>query len=77
MIEEFEQVVLIEDLPNFQLKAGDVGTVVDITSNGEQFTLELFNFKGETVAVVPVRPNQIRRLEHDEIMHARPVKTVY
>jgi hypothetical protein len=75
MIEEFEQVALTEDLPEFGLKAGDVGTVVDITPNGKQFTLEFFNFSGETVTVIPVKPVQIRRLEHNEVMHARPVKS--
>ena len=75
MIEEFEQVALTEDLPAFDLQAGDVGTVVDITLNGKQFTLEFFNFAGETVAVIPVRPEQVRRLEDNEVMHARPVKS--
>ncbi len=76
MIEEFEQVALTEDVPEFDLKAGDVGTVVDITTNGKQLTLEFFNFSGETVAVIPVRKEQVRRIEHNEVMHARPVKSV-
>jgi hypothetical protein len=75
MIKEFEQVALTEDLPEFELKAGDVGTVVDITPNGKQFTLEFFNFSGETVAVIPVKPEQVRRLENNEVMHARAVKS--
>ncbi len=75
MIEEFEQVALTEDLPDYGLKAGDVGTVVDITPNGRQLTLEFFNFSGETVSVIPVKPTQVRRLEHDEVMHARSVRS--
>jgi hypothetical protein len=75
MIEEFEQVALTEDVPAFDLEAGDVGTVVDITPNGKQLTLEFFNFSGETVAVIPVQREQVRHLEHNEVMHARPVKS--
>lgn len=75
MIEVFEQVALIEDLSDFGFKAGDVGTVVDVTPNGKQLTLEFFNFLGETVAVIPVRPEQVRRVEQNEVMHARPVKS--
>ena len=36
MINEFNQVALTVDLPDYHLKVGDVGTVVDITANGKQ-----------------------------------------
>ena len=71
MIKEFEQVALTIDLPDHHLKAGDVGTVVDITPNGKQYTLEFFNFDGETIAVVPVAAAQVRRVGSNEITHAR------
>jgi hypothetical protein len=35
MISELEQVALTVDLPEHHLKTGDVGTVVDITPNGQ------------------------------------------
>ena len=71
MIKEFDQVALTVDLSDFHLKAGDVGTVVDITPNGKQYTLEFFNFNGDTVAVVPVSPSQVQTLSNREITHAR------
>lgn len=73
MIQEFEQVALTEDIPDSGLKSGDVGTVVDITPNARQLTLEFFNFAGDTVAVIAVRPDQVRRLADNEVMHARAV----
>jgi hypothetical protein len=73
IIQEFDQVALALDLPAYGLEAGDVGTVVDITPNGKQFTLEFFNFEGETMAVVPVSPEQVRSLASREVMHARPL----
>jgi hypothetical protein len=75
-IQEFEQVVLTADLPRFHLKVGDVGTVVDISPNGQQVTLEFFNFRGDTVAVIPVSASQIRSLGEREITHARMLDEV-
>lgn len=71
MISELEQVALTVDLPEHHLKTGDVGTVVDITPNGQQYTLEFFNFAGDTIAVVPVKASQVRSLGRQEITHAR------
>jgi hypothetical protein len=71
MINEFDQVALTTDLPEYHLKAGDVGVVVDITPNGNQYTIEFFNFDGDTVAVVPVAPSHVRQLSSREITHAR------
>ncbi|MEZ4673052.1 MAG: DUF4926 domain-containing protein [Caldilineaceae bacterium] len=71
MIAEFDQVALVIDLPDRHFIAGDVGTVVDITSNGHQYTLEFFNFAGDTIAVVPVRSDQIRPLGLQEVPHTR------
>lgn len=75
MIQEFEQAVLTVDLPDDGLIAGDVGTIVDITTNGKAATLEFFNFAGETVAVVLVSIDQVRPVSANEVMHARPVKS--
>jgi hypothetical protein len=60
MIQELDQVTLTVDLLDYHLKAGDVGTVVDITPNSKQVTLEFFNFDGETIAVVPLSASQVR-----------------
>ncbi|RMG81168.1 MAG: DUF4926 domain-containing protein [Chloroflexi bacterium] len=72
MIQEFEQAVLTEDLPEYGLVAGDVGTVVDITTDGKHATLEFFNFAGETIAVALVEIHQVRPLNANEVIHARP-----
>jgi hypothetical protein len=74
MIQELEQVALTIDLSDYHLKAGDVETVVDITPNGKQYTLEFVNFDGETIAVIPVAPSQVRRMGSREIAHARVIE---
>jgi hypothetical protein len=74
MIHELDQVALTIDLPDHHLKAGDVGTVVDITPNGRQYTLEFFTFDGETIAVVPVAASQVRQISSREIANARVIE---
>jgi hypothetical protein len=71
MIQEHDRVMLTVDIPEYGLKAGDVGTVVDITPNEQQYTLEFFNFAGDTIAVVPVKASHVRQLGRQEITHAR------
>jgi hypothetical protein len=73
MIKALERVALRVDLPEYQLVAGDMGTVVDVTSDGQQYTLEFFTLDGETFAVVPVEASQIRRVGSHEIAHARTI----
>jgi hypothetical protein len=74
MIKELDHVALTVDLPEYHLKADDVGTVVDVTPNGKQVTLEFFNFDGETIAVVPVAASNVRRVGSNEVTHARVMK---
>ena len=74
MIQELERVALSIDLPDYHLQAGDMGTVVDITGDGAEFTVEFFTLDGETFAVVPVLVSQIRRVGSREIAHARLVE---
>jgi hypothetical protein len=71
MIHEFEQAALTVDVSEFGFQAGDVGTVVDITPNGKQVTLEFFNFAGKMIAIVPVSINQVRALGENEVLHTR------
>ena len=61
-------------MPQYHLKAGDMGTVVDITGDAQEYTLEFFTLDGATYAVVPVPVSQIRRAGSREIAHARAVE---
>ena len=74
MFQELERVALTLDLPEYHLKSGDMGTVVDITSDGQEVTIEFFTLDGETYAVVPVLVSQVRRVGSREIAHARVVE---
>ncbi|MBZ0301179.1 MAG: DUF4926 domain-containing protein [Anaerolineae bacterium] len=71
MLEELEIVVLTDDLPEHGLKAGDVGTIVLVHGEAEGYEVEFTSLTGETLAIVSVYPNQIRRVGHREIAHVR------
>jgi len=71
MINELESVVLTEDLPKHDLKAGDVGTVVLVHRGGEGYEVEFIALDGETVAVVTVLAHQVRTIRAREIPHVR------
>jgi hypothetical protein len=73
MIQELDRVVLTADLPEYDLKAGDVGTVVLVHGQGEGYEVEFVTLDGETVAVVSVFASQVRPIERREIAHARRI----
>jgi hypothetical protein len=70
MLEEMEIVVLTVDLPEYHLKAGDVGTIVLVHGEGEGYEVEFMN-KGEALAIVSLYPDRIRPVERHEIAHVR------
>jgi hypothetical protein len=75
MIEELERVVLTIDLPEHGLQAGDVGTVVLVHNQGEGYEVEFVALDGETVALVSLYADQVRRVRSGEIAHVRSVKS--
>jgi hypothetical protein len=73
MIAEHDRVVLRSNLPEHQLVAGDIGTVVYVHRNEAGYEVEFMALDGETVAVVTLLPAQIRPIARREIAHARRV----
>lgn len=73
MIEEFALVALTTDLPDWKLKMGDTGTVVDVLTKHNAYIVEFMTILGKTIAVVEVRADQIRSIAVDEIASARPL----
>jgi len=71
MIKEYEQVVLTEDLPEHDLKAGDLGTVVMIHGHHAGYELEIFSADGRTLDVVTVEASQVRPVKRDDVLHVR------
>jgi hypothetical protein len=74
MIAELDSVVLTEELPEYGLKPGDVGTVVLVHRGGAGYEVEFTTLGGETVAVVSLFAAQVRPIGRREIAHVRPVE---
>jgi ribosomal protein L21E len=70
---EHEIVVLVHDLPDHRLQAGDVGTVVDVRGEGAEFEVEFVMGNGRTVGVITLEPTDIRKIDGAEILHVRRV----
>ena len=75
MIQELERIALTDDLPEYGLKAGDIGMVAHIYGEHKGYEVEFVTLNGELIALVSVYPAQIRQLEQDEIASARRVKS--
>jgi len=73
MIKEHDTVVLLGDLDQHGLEAGDVGAVVHCYPDGQGYEVEFVTFSGQTAALVTIRANQIRPVAANEIAHARTV----
>jgi len=70
MIKEHDIVVLTEDVADAGLEAGDVGTVVHVHKGGG-YEVEIMTLAGETVAVVTLRPAQVRSIQPRDVAHVR------
>ena len=73
--ELYQHVSLTADFPEYNLKTGDVATLVEYVP-GPQGTedgcvLEVFNAVGESITVVTVPQSSITALNPDEILHVR------
>lgn len=75
MIDEFKEVVLLCDLPEENLRAGDVGVIVEAFPGGDRvppgYMVEFITLTGETVAVVDVTADAIRPVSDGDMPQAR------
>ena len=66
-INEHNRVVLLSDLPQAGLTAGDVGTVVHVHNEGQAFVVEFLTLDGETVTVETVEASAVRPVRAREV----------
>nr|WP_275330873.1 DUF4926 domain-containing protein [Nodosilinea sp. TSF1-S3]MDF0364961.1 DUF4926 domain-containing protein [Nodosilinea sp. TSF1-S3] len=71
----YQDVALTRDLPNHQLRVGDIATLVDFVphpNGGEEgCVIEVFNAIGESIAIVAVPASAVEALRADEILTVR------
>ncbi len=76
-LEMYQEVSILRDIPEENLRAGDVATLVDRVDHphgGEAgAVLEVFNALGESIAVVTVPISAIAPLRGDQVPAVRTV----
>jgi len=70
-IKEHNMVVLMQDLPTHGLSYGDVGTVVHCYPTGLALEAEFVTGEGQTIAIVTLDANHVRRMQGNDILHVR------
>ena len=68
---EHDRVVLLKDLPNAGLAAGDVGTVVHVYADRAAFEVEFLSLDGHTRAVETLDFTDVRGVTGRDMTHAR------
>jgi hypothetical protein len=64
-IQPLEVVALTVDIPELNLQRGQVGTVVDILSEGKALEVEFCDRNGRTYASLGLRPDQVMVLRYE------------
>jgi len=67
--ELFTDVILTADLPDEDLKAGDVGTVVErhvVRGMEDGYSIEFFDMTGQTITVATVPATALRAPTHSD-----------
>ena len=71
----YQEVALTHDLPEHELRAGDIATLIDFVAHpngGEDgCVLEVFNAVGESITVIAVQISAVEVLRADEILTVR------
>ncbi len=68
---EFDLVVLQEDVADGRLKTGDVGTILTVYNEGKAFEVEFVTLTGEPVAIETLLAHQIRPVRPSEVLSVR------
>jgi hypothetical protein len=77
MIQELDTVVLTHGIDAHGLKRGDIGTVVHVYERGAAFEVEFVTAEGRTVAVLTLRPDEVRPMAEGEILHVRELAATH
>ncbi|AEB09146.1 DUF4926 domain-containing protein [Desulfobacca acetoxidans] len=71
MFKELDIAVLRRDVPEHDLKSGDIGAIVHCYDVGEMYEVEFVDAGGKTVALLTLGAADIRAMDGSEILHVR------
>lgn len=72
---ELDTVVLLRDLPDAGLRAGDLGAVVHLHGT-ERLEVEFVTAAGRTQALMTLTPTDVRPVRDDDLLAVRPARPV-
>ena len=76
-LELYQYVALSRDVPQYNLKQGDVAMLIDYVthpSGGEDgYILEVFNAVGDSLAVLTVPISAVAKLTSEAVLSVRPL----
>lgn len=76
-LELYQYVALSRDLPEYNLKGGDVAMLIDYVTHpngGEDgYILEVFNAAGDSLAVLTVPISAVEKLPSEAVLSVRPL----
>lgn len=61
----FDVIALMIDLPEHNLRRGQVGTIVEILANGKAFEVEFSDSNGRTFESIGIKPEQMMMLHYE------------
>ena len=70
-IKLLDVVALTQDVPEHNLKRGEVGTVVEILANGEAYEVEFSNDNGQMSKCLSFPASQLKVLHHEPILESK------
>ena len=73
MMQELDQVVVVENLNELSVQAGDIGTIVHVYQAQKAYEVEFVSLTGRTLGVTTLAAGKIRAVHEGEIAHARPL----
>ena len=65
-IKLFDIVALTTDLPEHNLRRGQVGTVVEVLAGGKAFEVEFSDREGRTFESIGIEPEQMMILRYEQ-----------
>jgi ATP-dependent exoDNAse (exonuclease V) alpha subunit len=76
MYQELDMIVLTYDIEEFGLKQGDIGTIVHCYKYNKAFEAEFVTADGRTIALLTLKPEEIRSLKNREVLHVRELTKI-
>lgn len=73
MIKELDRIILTRDIPENNLKKGDLGVVVMVHASSKGFEVEFSTLDGDTISVVTLNSEDVREIRKHEIANARVI----